>query len=147
MELLHSLRHHGAAIVKYWWALLVGGVFGALGVYTIVSHDDLRGVSTLHWFLLALLCLIVAQFLAFSDVRRERDAAIKSKEDFYRRVFPPSAPGIELEGNVIKKAGTFIRIPGGIRGGPIKAKDNKMDEVGRVVDTSPETNDEKEKKG
>jgi hypothetical protein len=57
---------------KYWWLVVVGGVGGVLTMVSFVA-----GVSLSTWTGLAILFvgLSVAQFLAFKDMRDERNRA------------------------------------------------------------------------
>lgn len=57
---------------KYWQALVLGGVFGVVGVVQGVKG---AGQSALVWVVAALVMLLIAAFLAFRKVWKEREAA------------------------------------------------------------------------
>src|ERR1035437_2028093 len=70
-----SLWEYSRQVLGRWWWLVLGVVAAALRLYTVfVSH--ILGVRSWLWFVLALVAFSVAQFFAFHDVRKERNAVL-----------------------------------------------------------------------
>ena len=75
-EVRVSVNEHLGLVAKRWWALVVTGAGGVLGLIalTVPSHKVGQPlVPTWLWLTLLFGGVIVAQFLAFHDVRKERD--------------------------------------------------------------------------
>lgn len=68
-----SLREYISAVVRKWWAI-IGFLIGALGLISMVS-----GITILlpywAWFIVGIIAFIVAQFLVYHEVRKQRDDA------------------------------------------------------------------------
>jgi hypothetical protein len=80
-----SLWEFVAAVFRYWWTFVIGGVFGAAGTVSLLSEspeipDWIRDRAWL-WFAIAGLSLLVAAFQAFHKVRIERDKAIEERNE------------------------------------------------------------------
>jgi hypothetical protein len=65
-------------VFRYWWALVIGGVFGVWGAVQAIQGS---GQSAIVLALLAMLCVMVALVLAFLHVRKERDAAAEPRQN------------------------------------------------------------------
>jgi hypothetical protein len=88
-----SLGEYGVAVLKHWQWLMVAVVLFAVGGIQVV-------VTTLVlpwwlWIVLALLALVVAQYLAFFDVRCERDQALAHVEELTKEAAFPDI-GVQL---------------------------------------------------
>jgi hypothetical protein len=92
-----SLKLYGGAVLKAWWALFIGILLGAAGGYSLIWHVDLK-LPPWGWFLAAVLCLSVAQFQAFHEMRMQRDTAIARAEEAEREggltVVKMTGPGV-----------------------------------------------------
>ena len=83
---------------KYWQLLVIGGIFGVVGAVEGVSG---AGQSALAWLAAALLALLVAAFLAFRKVWKEREATKTA----------PSAQTITFAAPVTMNIGTSSASP------------------------------------
>lgn len=75
-ELWQSVHEYVSAVRSTWWAIMLGGVFaiiGALRELKIIPNST-RAPSWL-WLALTLVCFSWAQFVAFHQVRVQRDEA------------------------------------------------------------------------
>jgi hypothetical protein len=90
-----SLREHGQRVRQRGWVLIVTGVGGVLGLIALTvppSTGKHPGplIPTWLWVSLIVVGVVVAQFLAFHDVRKERDAVkadMRSRFDSIRYRF------------------------------------------------------------
>lgn len=85
-ELWVSLVEHGRRVRSRAWAIVVSGIGGVLGLITLTvpasaSKHPRPLVPTWLWLSLLIGGVVVAQFLAFHDVRKERDAARQEMRD------------------------------------------------------------------
>ncbi len=83
--LARSLQEHGQKLLRWWWALVVSGIGGVLGLIAITVPSPKEGrvlIPTWLWVTLLVGGIFVAQFLTFHDVRKERDVI---KLDMERR--------------------------------------------------------------
>lgn len=79
-----SLREFLGKATKHWWALLTGLVSGAAGLVGNLSGKSV-GLSPDLWYIFAAVGLVVAAFLAFHDIRRERDDLRKRLDSAHDR--------------------------------------------------------------
>jgi hypothetical protein len=89
-----SLKLYGKAVARAWWALFSSGVLAVVGGLGAIWHIDVK-LGPWVWFTLAVVCLSVGQFLAFHQMRVERDVASAGRQTAERR---PRQIGISMEG-------------------------------------------------
>jgi len=107
-----SVKFYAQAVGKAWWALFVGSVLGVIGGTGLIWHVDLKFPLWL-WFLAAVVCLSVAQFLAFHRVRVERDSAIARAEQAEGNQGPSAVrmQGPGVHSNVFSNFRVFLGQP------------------------------------
>ena len=66
-----SIKEYIPAVGKRWWAMVAGGILATAGGVSLFC--PFLVIPTLAWFLIALLFISVAQFLAFHRIREEKD--------------------------------------------------------------------------
>jgi hypothetical protein len=75
-----SLKEYTREVGKRWWAMLMGGVVAIVGVIDYFCEDFIIPIPTWGWFAMAVFFLFIAQFLAFHQVRKQRDELKKDLE-------------------------------------------------------------------
>lgn len=124
MAYWRSIAPYWGAVIKAWWALFASLVLGAIGGYALIWRVDLK-VPVWAWFLVAVLCLTLAQFQAFHEMRllkdeaaTERDTAIKQRDQALAeldrlRHRPGGQIGINIQNSTDSPAiGNTIRFEG-----------------------------------
>lgn len=66
-----SIREYISAVVRKWWAI-IGFLIGALGLISLVSSITIL-LPYWAWLIIGLIALMVAQFLVYREVRKQRD--------------------------------------------------------------------------
>lgn len=79
----HSVAEYGERVWARWWSLIPAGVGAVLGLIALAEQSSIKHgfVPTWLWLTLLLGGLTVAQFLAFHDVRIERDKALQDEAE------------------------------------------------------------------
>lgn len=75
-----SAREYGRRVVGHWAAFSIGLLLAAVGTIQVVLTD--LQFAWWVWLVAAFLALVLAQFLAFHDVRLLRDEALVEQERF-----------------------------------------------------------------
>ena len=68
-----SFKEYIPTVVRSWWAI-IGFLVGALGIASGVSGNTIL-LPYWAWLIIGTIALIVAQFLAYHKVRKQRDEA------------------------------------------------------------------------
>jgi hypothetical protein len=116
-----SLWEYSRHVLSRWWWLVLGVVAAGLGLYTVfVAH--VVGVRSWVWFVLALVAFSIAQFLAFHDVRRERNDVLAAPVDTKVSVYavaasrgsvpPPVIAPVEYQLHALRQVLAFLRTEG-----------------------------------
>jgi hypothetical protein len=116
-----SLWEYSRHVLGRWWWLVLGVVAAGLGLYTVfVSH--ILGVRSWLWFVLALVAFSVAQFFAFHDVRKERNAVLTAPVNTRVSVYavaasrggvpPPVVAPVEYQLHALRQVLAFLRTEG-----------------------------------
>jgi hypothetical protein len=73
---LRGLREHARRVFQRGWTVVVSGIGGALGLVSLATTPA-KGPFVPTWLWISLLVggILIGQFLAFRDVRKERDEA------------------------------------------------------------------------
>jgi hypothetical protein len=91
-----SLWEYANRVIGHWWWLVLGLVATCLGLYCVIFAHVL-GLRSWVWFAIALATFSVAQFLAFHEVRKERNevltAPAQDKVSIYAARPERSSPG------------------------------------------------------
>jgi hypothetical protein len=75
-EIVTSVREFGPRVIQRWWALIVvfvGGVLGLISLTVLPSPHYQALVPVWLWLTIVFAGLLLSAFLAFHDVRKERD--------------------------------------------------------------------------
>ncbi len=88
--MLIELREYGRAVVKHLFALLGGGVLGAVGIASLRWQFH---IPSWIWFVGAGLAFFWVQFGAWRDMRDQRDAALLESEASQQPVLVGGAGG------------------------------------------------------
>jgi hypothetical protein len=116
-----SLGEYARRVIGHWWWLVLGLLATCLGVYSVmVAH--VLAVRSWVWFAIALGTFSVAQFLAFHEVRKERNevltAPAQDKVSVYAvaasrgAVPPPILAPLDYQLHALREALAFFRAEG-----------------------------------
>jgi hypothetical protein len=64
-------------VLKWWWAMVVGIILSITGAYLDSQFAAGRIIPLWGWAVIGALGLVVAQFLGFHEVRKDRDYLAK----------------------------------------------------------------------
>ena len=70
-----SLKDYGKAVSRRLWWLVISGLVTIVGTIQVVFAS--LALPWWLWLTLAFVALVIAQYLAFHDVRMERDQALE----------------------------------------------------------------------
>ena len=102
-----SFREYIPAVVRRWWAVIVFGAGDALGITSSVLGKTIL-LPYWAWFIIGAIALIVAQFLAYHEVRKQRDDA---RNDVARLKQIPNdveSAILELESGIVSLGGQLV---------------------------------------
>jgi hypothetical protein len=60
-------------VLKWWWAIVVGIILSVIGAYLSSQFGSGRFIPFWGWPVISVLGIVVAQFLVFHELRKERD--------------------------------------------------------------------------
>jgi hypothetical protein len=99
-----SFSEYIPAVFRWWWAMVVSGIGGVLGAVATTTDKGVL-LPAWGWFVISVVALSVAQFLAFHKVRvqrdelkRQLDEANNKRADLLPLVLTPHAYAIGLSG-------------------------------------------------
>ena len=75
-----SIKEYALLTLRVWWAMIIGGI-GALGTIAQLMGYTLPHMPLWAWLVILFLGLSIAQFLAFREVRRQRNKVQRELKD------------------------------------------------------------------